>query len=146
MIGVTYRDGVAIVSDRARTTEVHVSITADLIHQGEDIDIVKADVLALAAGYRALEAERDALLEEVSAARAGMIGREHAETMQGARKVIAELRQAGDAFFEVYDQGDAPDSGLDNALRDKLGEAEVWLLRDVGASVKRERVLEGGAA
>ncbi|SDC66512.1 hypothetical protein SAMN05428966_10268 [Massilia sp. PDC64] len=144
MIGVTYRDGVAIVSDRARTTEVHVSIAADLIHQGEDIEVVKADVLALAAGYRALEAERDALREELAAARAGEIGKEHATDMQNARVTISKLSGAVDRFLEIYDTGNAPDSVQESELRDALSDAGSWLLHDVNAARVRAKLLKGG--
>jgi hypothetical protein len=104
------------------------------------------DARAMAVGFLHMEREVQRLAEELNAARAGTVGKEHAEAMQGARRVIAELRQAGEAFFEVYDQGDAPDSGLDNALREKLGDAEHWLLLDSGAATARARVLEGGRA
>jgi hypothetical protein len=145
MNAVTFRDGIATITTRTGMAEVHVSAAAHLVRQGE-LAATSFDILALAAGYEALERERDALRAELAAARAGTIGREHAEAMQCARKVIAELRQASDAFFEVYDQGEAPDSGLDDALRGKLGEADYWLLCDVSAATARVKLLEGGAA
>jgi intracellular sulfur oxidation DsrE/DsrF family protein len=136
-------DDVAIIITRASETKVHVSATAHLVKQGEPY--TATDVLALAAGVEALQQERNRLREELDAARAGEIGREHAEALQGARKVIAELREAGVAFFEVYDQGEAPDSGLDDAFRKKVDTADRWLVSDSTAAMARAKVLKGGA-
>jgi hypothetical protein len=148
MSQVTYRDGVATIITRTRKTEVHVSVTAAIILEHGSVlgRPSSTDARALAAGFLHLERENEALRAELKTARAGAIGREYAEAMQCARKVIAELRQAGVAFFEVYDQGDAPDSGLDTALRDRLGDADHWLLRDFNAAIERAKVLKGGAA
>jgi hypothetical protein len=145
MSSVTYRDGIATITTRTSKIEVDVDATAHLIQRAE-VSPTAADTIALATGYLHLDAENKALRGELEAARAGTIGKEHAEEMHGARKVIAELRQAGEAFFEVYDQGDAPDSGLDTAFRDKLGEADHWLLCDVRAAGVRAKLLKGGAA
>lgn len=143
MSTVTYRDGVATIMTRTRKTEVHVQLTADLAVRGELDRPGDTDAKALAAGYLHLEAENKALRAELEAARAGTIGREHAEAMHGARKVIAELCQAGEAFFEEYDKGDGPD-GV--ALRGAMGAADTWLLCDVSAARGRAQMLKGGAA
>jgi len=145
MSAVTFRDGIATITTRTGMAEVHVAAAAHLVRHGE-LAATSFDILALAAGYEALERERDALRAELEAARAGTIGREHAEAMQRARKVIAELRQVGERFFEVYDKGDAPDSGLDNAFRGKLSDADHWLICDSTDATARAKVLKGGAA
>lgn len=140
---IIYRDGVATITTPTRKTEINVALTARLAIAGDLGRPSATDTKALAAGYEALSAEHKALHAELAAARAGTIGKEHAEAMQGARKVLAELRQAGEQFFAVYDQGDAPDSGLDNAFRDKLGEAENWLIADSTAATARVKLLRG---
>jgi lambda repressor-like predicted transcriptional regulator len=142
---VSYENGVATITTKTRQSMVHVAVVADLAMQGMIERTSRTEVLALSAGFLAMKAQRDQLQAELDAARAGQVGKGQAQDMQDARKVIADLRRAGDSFFEVYDQGDAPDSGLDNALRDTLREAENWLVRDVHAASVRAQVLKGGA-
>lgn len=67
----TYLDGVATVTDLARVITVSVPHAVALILGGHDYPPTRVDLLALAAGYKAVVAERDALREELAAARAG---------------------------------------------------------------------------
>jgi hypothetical protein len=144
MSAVTYRDGVAIITTPTKFTTVHLTAMSRSIMDGF-VDRSSAVTRALACGYLAVEAERDALHEELKAARAGEIGREHATEMQNARAALANLRQAGQLFLEVYDRGDAPDGDVDEKLRDAMADAEGWLIHDCNAASARAKVLKGGA-
>jgi hypothetical protein len=144
MTNVTYRDGIATITTRTSTTEVHVSAAAHQVRLGE-IAATSFDTLALAAGYEALERERDALREELAAARAGTIGKEHGKVMQDARGMIAELRTMAAEFMDVYDSGNAPDGTTDEGLRDAIAKAEHWLICDSTAATARAKVLKGSA-
>lgn len=140
---ITYRGIIATIITATRTIEVNVPATARQFLEGHETRATRTDALALSAGYQHLAAENQRLRAELTAARAGTMGREHAEAMQGARKAIAELNQAAVDFMEVYDQGEGPD-GV--ALRDAMGNAEHWLLCDVKACGERAKVLSKGGA
>ena len=144
MTQTTYSDGIATILTRTRKTEVHVSVAASIIlEHGSVMGRPSAtDARALAAGFLHLERENAALREELAAARAGQVGREWAEQMQGARAVIANLRRDAAEFLEVYDRGDAPDQETDDALRKGVSEAENWLVCDVHACAVRAKILK----
>lgn len=143
MSAVSVRNGVAIITTPTRQTEVHLSATASIILEGYPIRASKSDLVALSAGYLELEKQVAVLQAELAAARAGAIGLQHATAMHGARKALADLNKVTGDFLEVYDSGEGPDS---MTLRDALGAAEMWLLRDVKAAGQRAKLLEGGAA
>jgi hypothetical protein len=145
MTTTTYYDGVATTITPTRKIEVWCEPTAQSALEGNLGPARMSDMRALAAGYLALLDENERLAAELAAARAGQIGREHAKAMQGARSVIADLRQAGEAFFEVYDRGDAPDSITDGEFRARLASADHWLLCDSGAATARSKILKGNS-
>jgi len=140
MTTVTVKNGVATIITPTRRTEVHLSAAAEMF-SGPAYCTVNIDLLAISAGYLELEKQLGLLQAELEAARAGTIGREHAGAMQGARKALADLNKVTSTFLEVYDTGAGPDS---MTLRDALGAAEMWLLRDVKPALARAKVLEGG--
>lgn len=142
MADATYRDGVATIITPSRKIQINVELTARLALQGQLGSARMSDMRALAAGFLALQAESAKLREELAAARAGQIGREWAEQMQGARAVIANLRRETEEFLEVYDRGVAPDAERDNALRAAANEAESWLVCDVHACAVRAKILK----
>jgi len=149
MSQVTYRDGVATITTPSSKTEIDVALTSGLILAGDVGDIVRTSVLdtvALAAGFAHLSRENDALRDELAAARAGVIGREHASEMQNARAALAKLNGAVDRFMQVYDTGNAPDSVQEEELRDALSDVCAWLIHDSSAAIERAKVLKGGAA
>jgi hypothetical protein len=140
----TYRDGIATIITATRKTEVNVPVTADVFLDGPTLRPTKTDVVALSIGYRTLAAENKRLKDELTAARAGQLGKEHAMAMQEARVIIAGLNAAAEQFLGVYDEGNAPESDLDSALRDKITDAQSWLLNDVNDCMARQKILKGG--
>lgn len=139
---LSYKDGVATIITAARESQVNVPATAQMYIDGRIDRPSKTDVLALSIGYRLMDAECQSLRAELEAARAGRIGFEHAEAMQYARKMIAELNYAAELFLAVYDEGNAPDGNLDEALRDSMCNASGWLISDLKSYSERVKILE----
>lgn len=146
MSQVEISGGVATITTIHRTVMVNLAATAHAAASGQDSRMSRTDLQALAAGYMMLDREVEKLKAELAAARSGKIGMDHAQAMQDVRGVLSHIATATERFLEVYDQGDAPDSGLDEALREKMGAAINWLVHDSSNVPERTKVLEGRAA
>jgi hypothetical protein len=143
---VTYDNGVAtIIVGGHRKTEINVLLTARLGVGGQLDRVSMTDIRALSAGYLALAGELKLARQELVAARAGGVGPEHAAAMQEVRGLVAEMRAMGEAFLDVCDRGDAPDSKTDSDLRGALFKAERWLVADSTAAIERQKILKGKA-